>query len=288
MGIKLQEVSFAYFVPKSKKKPIYFTLHDINLNINSQDEFIAIVGHTGSGKSTLVQLLNALYLPTKGEIHIFDNIIKNKTKNKLKPIRKKVGLVFQFPEYQIFEDTVLKDIMFGPKNFGIENPEAVAREVAEIMGISDLLDRSPFNLSGGQMRKVAIAGILASNPEVLILDEPTAGLDPLTKQEFLNLLKSLNEKLHKTIIIITHDMEVVSKYIKRVIVLKQGQLMFDGSKEELFKNDNIVTSCHLDYPETIRIMKSLKEKLHLDLNIYQFTVEEAFNELRRVIGENNE
>lgn len=288
MGIKLQEVSFAYFVPKSKKKPIHFILQDINLKINPKDEFIALIGHTGSGKSTLVQLLNVLNLPTKGEIDIFGNQITYKTKIKLKPIRKTVGLVFQFPEYQIFEETVLKDIMFGPKNFGIENPEQVAREVAEIMGISDLLDRSPFTLSGGQMRKVAIAGILASQPEVLILDEPTAGLDPLAKREFLELLKQLNDKQRKSIIIITHDMEVVSKYAKRVLVLKQGKLMFDGAKGALFKNEELIKNCHLDYPEMIKIMKTLKEKLNLNLDIYQYTVEDAFKELKRVVGESYE
>ncbi|HHU56449.1 MAG TPA: energy-coupling factor transporter ATPase [Acholeplasmataceae bacterium] len=288
MGIKLHEVSFAYYVPKSKKKPIHFTLKDINIDINSRDEFIGLVGHTGSGKSTLVQLLNALYLPTKGEIDIFGNVITYKSKIKLKPIRKTVGLVFQFPEYQIFEDTVLKDIMFGPKNFGIENPEQVAREVAEILGISDLLDRSPFNLSGGQMRKVAIAGILASKPEILILDEPTAGLDPLTKIEFLEFLKELNEKHHKSIIIITHDMDIVSKYLKRVLVLKQGNLMFDGPKNKLFENEKLLQTCHLDYPKMIRIMKALKEKLNLDINIYKYTPEEAFAEIKRVVGENNE
>jgi energy-coupling factor transport system ATP-binding protein len=235
-----------------------------------------------------VQLLNALYLPTKGEIDIFGNVITYKSKIKLKPIRKTVGLVFQFPEYQIFEDTVLKDIMFGPKNFGIENPEQVAREVAEILGISDLLDRSPFNLSGGQMRKVAIAGILASKPEILILDEPTAGLDPLTKIEFLEFLKELNEKHHKSIIIITHDMDIVSKYLKRVLVLKQGNLMFDGPKNKLFENEKLLQTCHLDYPKMIRIMKALKEKLNLDINIYKYTPEEAFAEIKRVVGENNE
>ena len=284
MGIKLSEVSFAYFVPKNKKKPIHFTLKNINLNINSQDEFIAIAGHTGSGKSTLVQLLNALNLPTKGEIEIFGHIVKNKSKIKLKPIRKTVGLVFQFPEYQIFEETVLKDIMFGPKNFGASDPETVAREAAEIMGITDLLERSPFNLSGGQMRKVAIAGILASKPEVLILDEPTAGLDPLAKDEFLTFLKKINDEYHKSIIIITHDMDTVSKYAKRVLVLKEGELMYDGSKTELFKNEKIISECNLDYPEIVKVMKGLKEKLKVDFDEYQYTVEDAFKELKRVFG----
>ena len=254
MGIKLSKVSFAYFVPKSLKKPVLFTLKDINLNINSHDEFIALVGHTGSGKSTLVQLLNALKFPSKGKIDIngeyiinkeVDDSIDNKKyrkalmkepklKFKLKPIRKNTGLVFQFPEYQLFEETVLKDIMFAPKNFFNDEKEAEerARKISEIIGIDDLLDKSPFSLSGGQMRKVAIAGVLAADPEILVLDEPTVGLDPIAKKELLELLKELNEKYHKTIIIITHDMDVVSEYIKRVLVLKQGNLMYDGSKEQ--------------------------------------------------------
>ena len=286
MGIKLSNVSFAYYVPKSKKKPIRFTLKDVSLNIDSQDEFIGLVGHTGSGKSTLVQLLNVLNLPTSGELDIFGNVIKAKTKVKLKPIRKTVGLVFQFPEYQIFEETVLKDIMFGPKNFGVKDAEKVAREAAEIMGITDLLDRRPFNLSGGQMRKVAIAGILASNPDVLILDEPTAGLDPLAKSEFLDFLKTVNEEYHKSIIIITHDMDVVSKYLKRVLVLKQGELMFDGSKDDLFRNEEIIRDCNLDYPEIVKVLKKLKTKLDVKLDEYQYNVDDAFKEVERVIGTN--
>lgn len=288
MGINLSKVGFAYFVPKGKKKAINFTLQDIDISINSEDEFIAIVGHTGSGKSTLVQLMNALLLPTVGEINIFGHKITHKPKGKLKAIRAKVGLVFQFPEYQIFEDTVLKDIMFGPKNFGVKEPEKVAREVAKIMGIEDLLDKSPFRLSGGQMRKVAIAGILASNPDVLILDEPTAGLDPTAKAELLTFLKHLQENFHKSIIIITHDMEVVAKYIKRVIVMKKGHVMFDGLKEDLFKNDEFVKNCNLDYPEIINIMRALKDKLGVDLDIYQYNVEDAFNELRTKLGDHDE
>jgi energy-coupling factor transport system ATP-binding protein len=181
MGIHLQEVSFAYNVPRRKKAPIHYNLADINLSIDSSDEFIALVGHTGSGKSTLVQLFNGLLLATRGQVEVNKQLIVKNSKQSLKPLRKTVGLVFQFPEYQIFEETVLKDIMFGPKNFGLPNPEAIAREVAEVMNITPLLDKSPFNLSGGQMRKVAIAGILASKPDVLVLDEPTADLIRLEK-----------------------------------------------------------------------------------------------------------
>lgn len=285
MGINLSKVSYSYFVPKGKNKIINYTLKDVQLNIDSNNEFIAIVGHTGSGKSTLVQLMNALIYPTKGTVNIFDNIVTNKPKIKLKPIREKVGLVFQFPEYQIFEETVKKDIMFGPKNFGINNPEEVAINAASIMGITNLLEKSPFNLSGGQMRKVAIAGILASNPDVLILDEPTAGLDPTAKEELLVFLTELNTKMNKSIIIITHDMEVVSKFAKRVIVMKKGNVMFDGTKDDLFKNEEIIRDCNLDYPEIVKIMKQLKDRLNVDLDVYQFTIEDAYKELAKKVGE---
>ena len=311
MGIKLSKVNFAYYVPKALKKPVLFTLKDIDLNINSHDEFIAIVGHTGSGKSTLVQLLNALKFPSSGCININDEYIINKEikvndinskkyrkalikdpklKFKLKPLRKNTGLVFQFPEYQLFEETVLKDIMFAPKNFLKDEKlaEERARKVSEIIGITDLLEKSPFSLSGGQMRKVAVAGILAADPEVLVLDEPTVGLDPIAKKELLELLKELNEKYHKTIIIITHDMDVVSEYIKRVLVLKQGQLMYDGTKEELFKKEELINDCNLGLPTIVKVLKKLKAKLKTDINEYQYNITDAYTEIKRVIGENHE
>ncbi|MFA7367670.1 MAG: ATP-binding cassette domain-containing protein [Bacilli bacterium] len=288
MGINLSEVKFAYYIPKGKNRVINYTLDDINLSINSKNEFIAIVGHTGSGKSTLVQLMNALLIPTSGTVQVYDTVVTNKGNAKLKKIRKKVGLVFQFPEYQIFEDTVLKDIMFGPKNFKMENPEVVSREVAKIMGIEDLLEKSPFTLSGGQMRKVAIAGILASNPEILILDEPTAGLDPNAKEELLQFLKELNTKFNKSIIVITHDMNVVSKFIDRVIVLKSGEVMYDGKKEELFKNKTIIDECNLDYPETVKLMMDIKERTKVDLDVFQYNIEDAYHEIVKKIGVSDE
>ena len=311
MGIKLSKINFAYYVPKSLKKPVLFTLKDINLNINSYDEFIAIVGHTGSGKSTLVQLLNALKFPSSGTININDEYIINKEVNvkninskkyrkaliknpklkfKLKPLRRNTGLVFQFPEYQLFEETVLKDIMFAPKNFLKDEKlaEEKARHVSEIIGITDLLDKSPFSLSGGQLRKVAIAGILAADPEVLVLDEPTVGLDPIAKKELLELLKDLNETYHKTIIIITHDMDVVSEYIKRVVVLKQGQLMYDGTKEELFKQEQLVNDCNLGLPTIVKVLKKLKTKLNININEYQYNIGDAYKEIIKVVGECHE
>lgn len=300
MGINFSKVSFTYNIVKptlkqkiKKIKPtIQYNLKDINISINSNDEFITILGHTGSGKSTLVQLMNALNLPTVGEVEVFGDKLSHKTKVKLKPIRQKVGLVFQFPEYQIFEETVLKDIMFGPKNFGLSEEEAKTRalEAARLVGISEeLLTRSPFSLSGGQMRKVAISGIIASNPDILVLDEPTVGLDPHGKKELLELLKMFNEKMHKTIIIITHDMEVVSRYSKRTIVLNHGDLVYDGATSKLFESDQLLSEFNLDYPEVVKIMFKLKEKFKLDeLNPYMFTEADAYNELLRVLGENHE
>ncbi len=289
MGINLSEVKFAYYSPKKKKKhTIKYSLQDINLKIDSKNEFIAIVGHTGSGKSTLVQLMNLLLLPTEGTTEIYNTTVTHKGIKNVKKIREKVGLVFQFPEYQIFEDTVLKDIMFGPKNYKIENPEEVAKEAAKILGIENLLSKSPFALSGGQMRKVAIAGILASKPEILILDEPTAGLDPTAKKELLEFLSSLNKDLQKTIILITHDMDVVAKYVNRVIVLKQGLIQYDGPKEELFKNEKVVKECNLDYPEVVKIMMKIKEKTGSDLDVYKYNIEDAYNEIVLKMGAKNE
>ena len=310
MGIELSKVSFAYYVPKKLNEPILFNLKNINLKVSSHDEFIAIVGHTGSGKSTLVQLLNALQFPSSGKVNInneyiinkeFDTTVDNKKyrknlvkkpklKFKLKPLRKYTGLVFQFSEYQLFEETVLKDIMFAPKNFLNNNEEALkkAKEISEIIGIDDLLEKSPFSLSGGQMRKVAIAGILAADPEILVLDEPTVGLDPIAKKELLELLKTLNEKYHKTIIMITHDMDVVSEYIKRVLVLKQGNLMYDGSKEQLFRNNELVESCNLGYPSIVSLLKDLKKKLNLNIDEYQYNLNDAYKELKNKLGEYHE
>ena len=258
MGINFQNVVFKYSKKASKN-----ILNNISLDINKNDEFIMIVGETGSGKSTLVQHMNALLLPTSGEIHIYDKVIKPKSKIKLKEIRQKVGLVFQFPEYQLFEDTVLKDISFGPKNFGKSKDEAIslAKAASKSVGISDeILAKSPFNLSGGQMRRVAIAGILASDPEILILDEPTVGLDPVGKEDLLNLLKEIQEKTHKSIVMITHDMDNVARFAKRVIVMNKAEIAFDGTPQELFNNDEILESYNLDLPECAKYAKALKEK----------------------------
>lgn len=285
MGINFSKVNFSYYIPR-KKQNIRYVLKNINLNIEKSGEFIALVGHTGSGKSTLAQHMNALITPSSGVLNILGSVINKKIK--LKPIRKKVGLVFQFPEYQIFEDTVKKDILFGPKNFNLENSEERTLAIAEKMKITDLLDRSPFTLSGGQLRKVAISGILASEPDILILDEPTVGLDPFTRTELLNFLKDLNEKQNKTIIIITHDMEVVSKYIKRVVVLNHGEIVFDGNKVDLFAKEDLLEKYNLDYPETVSILKELNKKLNLNLNVNQHSIDDAYFEVLKALDDNNE
>lgn len=258
MGINFQNVVFKYSKKASKN-----ILNNVNLSINKNDEFVMIVGETGSGKSTLVQHMNALLLPTSGQIHIYDKVIKPKTKIKLKDIRSKVGLVFQFPEYQLFEDTVLKDISFGPKNFGHskKDAESLALKAAVDTGISeDLLDKSPFNLSGGQMRRVAIAGILASNPEILILDEPTVGLDPVGKEDLLKLLVNLQNETKKSIVMITHDMNNVARFAKRVIVMSKGNVVFDGTPQKLFNDEELLNTYNLALPECGKYAKALKEK----------------------------
>lgn len=263
-------------------------IQDISLNISSKNEFIALVGHTGSGKSTLAKHMNALLFPSAGEVEIFNNTITKKRDNKIKynDLRRKVGLVFQFPEYQLFEETVEKDIMFGPLNFKVS--EAKAKEMAlkaiKLVGLDEsYLSRNPFNLSGGEKKRVSIAGILAMDPQILVLDEPTSGLDPYGKYTLMNLFKEIHEQTGKTIIIITHDMDLVYQYFNRVVVLKDGKMSFDGKPEDLFKSD-VVESNHLDLPNTVKTLKHLKEKYSLDLDIYQKSVSDAVKEINRVIS----
>ncbi len=274
MGIDFQNVEFKYSKKASKKQ-----LDNINLHIDAQDEFIMIVGHTGSGKSTLVQHMNGLLLASSGTIKVFDtNMIRSK-KIKLKPVREHVGLVFQFPEYQIFESTVLEDIMFGPKNFGKTKDEAreLAIKAAHLIGIKDdILERSPFTLSGGQMRRVAIAGALAIDPDILILDEPTVGLDPKGKEELMNLLVRMHEETHKTIIMISHDMNIVATLAKRVLVMDKGKLVYDGNKENLFQNQTFLKTHNLDLPTASILAMGLKEKGLITYGKLPLTKEELF------------
>ncbi len=285
MGINFSKVGFTYFPHKKVSKNQYI-LENVDLKISEKDEFICVVGHTGSGKSTLIQMMNALLVPSTGTVTVDNNEITYKKQKNLKNVRKKVGLVFQFPEYQLFEETVLKDVCFGPTNFKLDNPEGKAKEALEKLKVDkSFYNKSPFKLSGGEMRKVAISGILASNPEVLILDEPTVGLDPLARKELITLLREINEK--KTVIIVTHDMNVVWQVATRVIVLDESKIIYDGNKYDLFKNEGFITKHSLDLPDVIKIMKDLRDKLGLDeseIDIYQDDLKKAYVELERVIG----
>jgi energy-coupling factor transport system ATP-binding protein len=261
MGIQFKEVSYAY----RGLKVNYDAIKHINLNISEKGEFIAIVGQTGSGKSTLVQHMNALLLPSSGHVYVFGQELPPKKKEKINYLRQKVGLVFQFPEYQLFEETILKDIMFGPKNFKNteEEAEVKAKKAAQIVGIDEsLYQQSPFRISGGQMRRVAVAGILAMEPEILVLDEPTRGLDPKGRKDLMEIFNDIHKQQEKTIILISHDMDLVSEYAKRVIVLKDGKIVFDGSKEDLFEHPDFETF-HLELPTSLKILKHLEKTANI-------------------------
>ena len=258
MPIRYQDVSYIY----SKKTPFsYAALKNINLEIEDGD-FLALVGKTGCGKTTLVQQMNGLLFPTSGTVYIDNFVVKpkhNKIKQ-LKPLRKHVGLVFQFPEYQLFEETVLKDVAFGVKNFGASKEESLkkARESLLSVGIPEsYFERSPLELSGGERRRVAIAGILAIHPDILVLDEPTAGLDPKSAEEVMSLVKKMHEE-GTTIIVVTHDMDLVVKYVQKVFVMHQGKLIFEGTPNKLFSHINEEMS--IEIPSIYILANKLAQK----------------------------
>ena len=265
MGIQVKNIFYTY---QKKATNATQALMDVSLEIKDND-FLAIVGETGSGKSTLAQMFNALLIPDKGDVLVNDYVInyKNRKSRKLRGLRKQVGLVFQFPEYQLFEETVEKDVAFGVKNFGIKGEEALnrAHEALKQVGLDEsYFKRAPFDLSGGEKRKVAIAGILAIDPDILIFDEPTAGFDPQSSKDLMNLITEFH-KNGKTIIIITHDMDLVNTYTKRVVMLERGQVTFDGAPNELFSY--IKGYDRLDTPSVIKVAEKLKEKgMDIDIN----------------------
>lgn len=282
MGIQFKNVTHQYHSFSDNDDAII----DINLNIDAKDEFIAIVGHTGSGKSTLVQHMNALLLPTSGELTVFGQKLPPKKKDKINHLRQKVGLVFQFPEYQLFENTIIEDIAFGPKNFKETRPNALenAKKAAALVGIGEeLYDKSPFKISGGQMRRVAIAGILAMQPSILVLDEPTRGLDPLGRDETMEIFNNIHINENKSIVLITHDMDIVAKYAKRVIVLKNGRIVFDGKKEELFEHPDF-DSFNLELPVSLKMLKYLEEKIGLQY-VPQYTYEDLISYIKEETNE---
>lgn len=247
MSIEFKKVNYIY----GKDTPFsYVALKDISLQI-PQGSFTALIGHTGSGKSTLIQHINALLQPTSGEVDIDEFIISADQKPEtLKPLRKKAGLVFQFPEYQLFEETIEKDIIFGPMNFGMSEDDAKERahKVLKLVGLDETyLERSPFELSGGQKRRVAIAGILAMEPDILVLDEPTAGLDPQGVKEMLELFKKFQQS-GKTVIMVSHDMNHVLQYCDHVVVMNHGQIERHCTVDELFKERDYLESMSIDLP----------------------------------------
>lgn len=259
MGIILDNVSYTY----QEGTPFASAaLSDVSLTIED-GSYTAIIGHTGSGKSTILQLLNGLLVPTEGSVRVFDTLITSTSVNKqIRQIRKQVGLVFQFAENQIFEETVLKDVAFGPQNFGVsvEEAEAIAREKLALVGIDEsLFGRSPFELSGGQMRRVAIAGILAMEPSILVLDEPTAGLDPIGRKELMNLFK----KLHQdgiTIVLVTHLMDDVAEFADQVYVMEKGKLVKGGKPDLVFQNVEFMEKIQLGVPKITRFAQRLVDR----------------------------
>ena len=259
MGIILDKVSYTY----QEGTPFAsVALSDVSLTIED-GSYTAIIGHTGSGKSTILQLLNGLLVPTEGSVRVFDTLITSTSVNKqIRQIRKQVGLVFQFAENQIFEETVLKDVAFGPQNFGVsvEEAEAIAREKLALVGIDEsLFERSPFELSGGQMRMVAIAGILAMEPKILVLDEPTAGLDPIGRKELMTLFK----KLHQdgiTIVLVTHLMDDVAEFADQVYVMEKGKLVKSGKPSLVFQNVEFMEKIQLGVPKITRFAQRLANR----------------------------
>lgn len=278
MELSLKNVSYTYQAGTPFERQALF---DVSLSIKEKS-YTAIIGHTGSGKSTLMQLLNGLNLPTEGEVIVGDTHITSMSKNKdIKSVRQKVGLVFQFPESQLFEETVLKDVAFGPQNFGVpkEKAEDLARQKLELVGISpDLHDKNPFDLSGGQMRRVAIAGILAMEPKVLVLDEPTAGLDPKGRLELMTLFHDLHQK-GQTIILVTHVMDDVANYADTVYALEAGKILLAGSPCDVFQQVDFLEEKQLGVPKITKFSQTLVKK-GLQLDKLPITLEAFMEEVR--------
>lgn len=280
MSIILDKVNYTYSEGTAYE---IHALKDINLKIED-GEFIGIIGHTGSGKSTLIQHLNGLAKATSGTIYYNGEDIYDEDYD-LRSLRNRVGLVFQYPEHQLFETTIFDDVCFGPKNQGLEKNEAGLRAFEALRSVGlpeELYYQSPFELSGGQKRRVAIAGVLAMKPEVLILDEPTAGLDPAGRDEILDLIQKMHKEKGITVILVSHSMEDVAKYVDRIIVMNQGQMMFDDCPKEVFKHYKELEAIGLAAPQVTYLMHELKEK-GLPVDIEATTVEEAKESLLKVL-----
>ena len=259
MPIEIKQLKHVY-MPGSPFETA--ALNELSLTIHD-GEFVGVIGHTGSGKSTLIMHLNGLLKPTSGTV-IVDGLDLSSGKEQLREVRRLVGLVFQYPEYQLFEETVLKDVMFGPKNQGLSDEEAekCAREALRMVGLTDekLYSASPFELSGGQKRRAAIAGVVAMKPQTLILDEPAAGLDPRGREEILSLIRRIHENGARTLIMVSHSMTDVSRLCSRILVLSHGSLVADGTPREVFSDTTAIREAGLELPECARLAERLREE----------------------------
>ncbi|KGR75280.1 energy-coupling factor ABC transporter ATP-binding protein [Ureibacillus sinduriensis] len=288
MDIKLQQVSYAYSMGTPFEK---YALFDVDLTI-PHGTYQAIIGHTGSGKSTILQHFNGLLKPSKGQVHIGDRVIvAGKKAKELKPVRQKVGIVFQFPEHQLFEETVLKDIMFGPMNFGVseEVAEERARELIHLVGLpEDTLNKSPFDLSGGQMRRVAIAGVLAMEPEVIVLDEPTAGLDPRGQKEIMDMFYALHKERGLTTILVTHSMEDAARYADAIAIMHEGRCVLNGTPHEIFSDAETLEKYRLELPHIVRFQRKIEKLINRSLSKICLTEEELALEVAHALREGRE
>jgi energy-coupling factor transport system ATP-binding protein len=274
MDISLKKVEYRY---QANTPFEHLAIQDVSIDVPT-GTYMAVIGHTGSGKSTILQHLNALLQPTEGIVLIGNREIKAHQKNKnLKEVRQKVGIVFQFPEHQLFEETVEKDIIFGPMNFGVSEQEAKrrARSVLSHVGLAEeILEKSPFDLSGGQMRRVAIAGVLAMDPHVLVLDEPTAGLDPRGRKEIMEMFYRLHKDRNLSTILVTHSMEDAAKYADQIVIMHQGKVVKQGTPEEIFSDPAELIQLGLDVPEVVRFQLKLEEKTGIKLDKVFLSIEE--------------
>ena len=290
MQISLKNVSYTYNYKTPYAREV---LKDINLNVE-EGSYTVIIGKTGSGKSTLIEHINGLLLPTRGEVLVNNVLITNpKSKKekrelakKLKVLRQDVAVLFQFSEQQLFETSVLKDIIFAPLNYGISEERAIskAKELIKLVGLDEsYLDKSPFELSGGEMRKVALCGVLALEPKVLILDEPTVALDYKSREEIMTMVKKLKDELNMTIVLISHNMNYVLEYADKVFVLKNGKINFEGTVEELFADEKLLKENSLEQPELLKFYNKLQEN-NIKLNVFPRKYEDLIDTLKNKIG----
>ena len=290
MQISLKNVSYTYNYKTPYAREV---LKDINLNVE-EGSYTVIIGKTGSGKSTLIEHINGLLLPTHGEV-LVNNVLminpkskkeKRELAKKLKVLRQDVAVLFQFSEQQLFETSVLKDIIFAPLNYGISEESAIskAKELIKLVGLDEsYLDKSPFELSGGEMRKVALCGVLALEPKVLILDEPTVALDYKSREEIMTMVKKLKDELNMTIVLISHNMNYVLEYADKVFVLKNGKINFEGTVEELFADEKLLKENSLEQPELLKFYNKLKEN-NIKLNVFPRKYEDLIDALKNKIG----